>query len=369
MVALLGTGLFVQNLVAQTLSTMTLPDLSASLYIAQTYDIWYNGDSPGNERPVPGMIAAITNGFVQPFSDVGHPLSTADIMAGAFDCSSTNCSMGQYSSLGVCSGCVDVSDTVVTDEYYARLPNSTLSLQTSALLNVTSDTSYPDPGLFPDIDIGPLIVRYRALAWGFGDVAPSAVECVAYWCVSTYSGNIISGTLVEEVVRQETASSESSRNAWARGEDIVISLPQCWYDNLLYIDADVCIFRVAAQAQRAIQNFLTVGGFGSPAFLSGWQTQIGNTSFWHTTSYAAQMLGDPCTFMKKNVSECNQGLYAGLGSAFINMTAFMTQAVRAGNGGGYFWTYGNVTLTDYRFEIRYVRSAHTILCRRADVRK
>ncbi|KAK3112647.1 hypothetical protein LTR53_010870 [Teratosphaeriaceae sp. CCFEE 6253] len=314
------------------------------------YTVWNNGSRAGDESPVAGMIASINSGFAQPFI-TGTSSSPAELMNGAFNCGSTNCSMGLYSTLSVCSKCADTSHLINTHDGIATLPDRSLSLAASALLNVTSDTEYPKSDVLGQADIGPLIVHYRALARGYDNVAPAAVECVAYWCVSTINGNITSNVLEEEVLNTNTNLDLSDRTSYARGSDIVIALPQCWYNNNLYDRSSTCTSIVAASAQRAIQNFLTFGLFGSPPFLSGSRSRRGNSDQWYATSYAAQMLGDPCTYASKNVSQCNTNLYAGLTAAFTNMTAFMSQAVRTGNSGRHPYTFGNATTTTYRFDI------------------
>ncbi|KAK5732799.1 hypothetical protein LTR17_010217 [Elasticomyces elasticus] len=302
--ALLDTGLFVQNIVAQTSTTTIVAQAIAWIWVAHKYDIAYEGEHLGDETPVAGMIASVVNGFAQPFVDNGSPIDLAELMKGAYVCGTTNCTLGTYSSLSVCPLCVDISYKVNVSGDFAALPSEYLTLSANGLLNITSDTHYPDSKNFSGI--GPLIVHYTVLAWGYGNVTPAAVECVAYWCVSTYQGDVISNALVEKVLHTDTDSSALARTSYPQATDIVIRPQCCWFNNVWYDDPVTCAFTVAAKAQRAIQNFLSI-------------------------------LGDPCAIVPPDMfTQCNSKLYAGLEASFTNMTTFMTQAVRTGNNNDYF---------------------------------
>ncbi|KAK5678655.1 hypothetical protein LTS10_009099 [Elasticomyces elasticus] len=356
--ALLGTGLFVQNIVVQTSTTTIVAQAIAWIWVAHKYDIAYEGEHLGDETPVAGMIASVVNGFAQPFVDNGSPMDLAELMKGAYACGTTNCTLGTYSSLSVCPLCVDISYKVNVSGDFAALPNEYLTLSTNGLLNITSDTRYPDSKNFSGI--GPLIVHYTVLAWGYGNVTPAAVECVAYWCVSTYQGDVISNALEEKVLHTDTDSSAPARTSYPQATDIVIRPQRCWFNNVWYDDSVTCAFTVAAKAQRAIQNFLSVGVLGSSAFLSGHRTTFGNSSRSRTSSIAAQILGDPCAIVSPDMfTQCNSKLYAGLEASFTNMTTFMTQAVRTGNNNDYFsLVLGNASTTAYIFEVRWAWMAY-----------
>ncbi|KAK3627559.1 hypothetical protein LTR56_019143 [Elasticomyces elasticus] len=355
---LLGTGLFVQNIVAQSTMT-TISGGSAQIRVSRYYNLSYDGEHFGEETPVANMIASVTNGFAQPFVDLGSPMVPGELMRGAYECETSNCSMGLYSSLSVCPVCKDISHKIQTSDDFATLPDGSLSLSTNGLFNITSDTHYPDPTVLSPAEIGPLIVHYRAMAWGNGNITPIAVECVAYWCISTYQGNVVSNSLEEKVLYTHTDNTTSARTSYRQTSDIIIRQEQCWLSNKLYIDQQICAFVVVAKAQRAIQNFLAVGVLGSPAFLSGWQVWFGNSTRSKTTSVAAQILGDPCSIVDGDLSLCNKPLYAGLEAAFTNMTTFMTQAVRIGISNDAFnIAHGNASTTAYVFEIRWAWIAY-----------
>ncbi|KAK5744222.1 hypothetical protein LTR17_002252 [Elasticomyces elasticus] len=335
---LLGTGLFVQNIVAQSTMT-TVSGGSAQIRVSRYYNLSYDGEHFGEETPVANMIASVTNGFCSAFR--------------RYRLSYGSC------SLSVCPLCKDISYQIQTSGDFATLPDGSLSLSTDGLFNITSDTHYPDPTVLSPAEIGPLIVHYRAMAWGNGNITPIAVECVAYWCISTYRGNVVSNSLEEEVLHTQTDNTTSARTSYRQTSDIIIRQEQCWLSNKLYMDPQICAFVVVAKAQRAIQNFLAVGVLGSPAFLSGWQVWFGNSSRSKTTSVAAQILGDPCSYVDGDLSLCNKPLYAGLEAAFTNMTTFMTQAVRIGISNDAFnIAHGNASTTAYVFEIRWAWIAY-----------
>ncbi|KAK4551871.1 hypothetical protein LTR86_010867 [Recurvomyces mirabilis] len=297
----------------------------------------------------------MTTGFAEPFSDG----SWSDNARSLYYCNSGNCTFGAYSTLSVCSRCVDISSDIVTDGDVAALPDGSLILGASAIVNMTSDTLYPDAQIMSDV--GPLIVRYRAIAWGWGNVTPAATECVAYWCVQSVNGTVVNGVLNETVFETSTNLSRSARTSYEAVNDIGMTTPACWQNNSRFNDLDTCSFRVSASAQRGLQNFLTVGAFEGPAFLNGYQEKIGNdSSRWRTTSSAAQMLGQPCTFVtSQNSDRCNDAMYAGLAEAFQTMSAYLSHAIRLVAREGTQLSFGESWFSDFRFRIRWLWMVYT----------
>ncbi|KAK4950952.1 hypothetical protein LTR10_010945 [Elasticomyces elasticus] len=348
-VALLGTSLFTQNVVTQRFVTDSTPGTLSRISRGQVYDQWFKGSGSGREVPIAELMAAATTGFAVPFSNSGGYF---DDTAARYTCPTGNCTFGAYSSLSICAHCTNSSGNVSTYGDYAQMSDGSISLDASALLNITSDLDYPDESSIPGV--GPLIVHYKALAWGFGDVyGPASVECAAWWCVETYESEVVSNILTETTLTNFTNTNATIQGFYDGKDDIVLNAPTCYVDDLEYNDAATCTFNVTAGSHNAIQNFLSVGVLGSPAFLSGYQKRATNDSDdgWDTTSFAAQMLGAPCAFDDPNVHDCNPDLGQGLSDAFYNMTAYMSHSIRNSASGTD--SYGRSTSSTYRFHIRY----------------
>lgn len=182
-VALLGTSVFTQEVIVRRTGTYDIDPTrdTGSVPISNTYYYdWQYGDNAGDEQPYIPMISAINSGFMQPAS-----LGDKDSVVQFVDCDTGNCTFAQYTSLAVCSKCVDISNTIVIPcdkadcppSQRIHLPDNSLSLDTiNGYVNITSDTLYPNTSVLSDI--GPLIARYRGLgSVDFPQAPPYATEC------------------------------------------------------------------------------------------------------------------------------------------------------------------------------------------------
>jgi hypothetical protein len=352
--ALLGTSLFTQNVARQAILTLPITDTPSWMDLSRTYNTWFSGAVPGQETPLAGVIAAATSGFSAPFDDTFtynyDTLYACNGPSGIFE----NCTFGRYSTLSVCSACSNITYQIHVQGDVASLPDDSLTLASTAIVNITSDTEYPDPVRLPGI--GPLIAHYRALAWGFGtNSTPEATECAAYWCVNEYNSSTVSFGFAESLQNSFTNLSMAARTAYNQSSNITLIPPTCASGSTTMVGEANCTFTVQAEAHQALQNFLTKGVFGAPPFLSGYQATINNdTSRWETTSIAAQMLGDPCAYPSFYQPEdtCDTLLYQNLGAAFISMSTFLSHAVRTQFSTGYFRSFGTAYITGYYFHIR-----------------
>ncbi|KAK5122238.1 hypothetical protein LTR85_004148 [Meristemomyces frigidus] len=381
-VALLGTSVFTQEIIVQKTGTYDVDPTvdSCSVPISNTYyNDWQYGDKDGDEQPCTDcllildfidiqMISAIDSGFMQPAST-----SNADNVVQLVDCDTGNCTFAQYTSLAVCSKCADISHTVVIPcdkddcppSQRIHLPDDSLSLDTiNGFVNITSDTLYPNTSVLPEV--GPLIAHYRALgSVGFPETSPYATECAIYWCVQTYSSNVVASSFNEIVSTSWTNLSTSARTSYGDGKDITLSPSHCYVNgtlNRVKNNTVDCTFGADAISQRALQNYL-VGDANLTGFLTGGVETVNATaetasSRWLSSSLAANTLIAPCTGYE--AGNCTSDFYGLLAQTITNMTYYMTNNLRKTADTGPGFSFGTMTDSETHFHARWGWLAYPI---------
>lgn len=125
-------------------------------------------------------------------------------------CPTGNCKWSDYTSLGACSACQNVSKLITStwDEYGFDNPGYEYSLPNGMNIESTALTMELQSNL-PTMSFGLLqnysIVDTTEMSYRSGDTEfsirpPSTFECMLYFCVRTMAGNVFNGTFTETVL-------------------------------------------------------------------------------------------------------------------------------------------------------------------------
>jgi hypothetical protein len=374
-VALLGTGLFSQNVITRPFVNI-IDSPGGVVYISRTLDSYtygLSGDIFDDQGPDSQMASYGLLGFAYSSNIIAgtsaYPYDDLSLN-GLFQCDSANCTFELYDTLSICTQCVDISEEIRIDSDRFVLRSGVLSIDIEkGVLNITSDTDYPDWDRLKMDAPGPLLVHYLALVHDldYSDANPAAVECVAYWCVAAYQSSVRNGLLYEVPGNADhlktktqyntngntiTNTSDSAHTFYGQEQDVVIRLETCRFNRTMYEDSESCTFRVTAMAQLALQNFLSKGYMGNLPLLSGSKEFVGAPNVWRTTSFAASALDSVC--WPAPDERCQHRLVESISTSFTNMTAFMTNVIRKTTDDADF-SYGTLYASTQVYHIRYDR--------------
>ena len=376
MIALLGMGLFSQNVITRQQTEIRTSE-GGWIRVSRAYDeasLGHTGDTLGDQGPTAAMASYGNLGFAYASNIIaGYSVWPDDDISryGLAFCDGLNCTYGTYDTLGICPRCADVSKEIVHDSGHYVLRDGALSLDADkGSINITSDTSFSDWDRVGIRSPGPLLVHYLAMVRDndVQDTEPVAVECAAYWCVVTNYAQMVNGSLIEarsdfytfasapdaphaDIV-VTTNSSASARTSYGQEEDIYIRPETCRINQTTTSNAEDCSFRVSAQAQLGLQNFLSKGYFGIAPLLSGSRERTGSedSQGWRTTSLAANAVSFACT----DLGPCQASLVESISTSFSNLTAFMSNVIRksaAADDGPYF-SSGTASTTVLIYDLR-----------------
>lgn len=277
------------------------------------------------------MISAIQAGFTFPSDS-----STKDTVINLVYCSTGNCTLGQYSTLSLCSKCADISDQIECRDGNCptgsrlRLPDDSVSLNPNyGIVNITSDTTYPNSSVLGDI--GPLVVRYQGLGFlnNYNLTPPYATECALYWCVNTYNATV-KNTNFEETQTNTWTNLTAPATVYGQDTPIVLSPEECfWNGTRADAESGQCDFGVDPLSQRALQNYLVYGEEASntPGFLTGNAVLASNSTSgynWIVSGLAANAIISPCTASTK----CTSTMYSLFQDTFNSMAHYMANEIR-----------------------------------------
>ncbi|KAK2782024.1 hypothetical protein FQN52_006025 [Onygenales sp. PD_12] len=290
----IAIGPFSQQIVAIKLHSIvssknsTVPICSA----AATYNDTVLGGGPGLDRVPVSTIAAIYNGIYQNrINDTVLPR-----------CSSGNCTFPKYQSLGVCSRCADLTDKIIANDDCDSIKsakNCSYTLPTSdtefhlnpAQRGVFNATSALQP-LTLDTKGLPIIQNFTAIAGPPDDANKeikqrTASECMLYFCIITYEGNVHDGEFHERIVSTSASSNISSNPS--SGEDILITPEECIahpvieslppsHNNNTTTSQNNCKYTLNAATMRAVRNtlhpLLTGNGTAIKSYRTVWSSNI-----------------------------------------------------------------------------------------------
>ena len=358
-VSLLGVGVFTQNVIkirGQERDIQDMPHANrAKTPVARNYvDQWEfgsSGESPGDQMPNVNMDSAITAGFTFPAATLQK-----DVVSGLVHCSTGNCTFGLYSSLSLCSQCIDISDQLQCRDAYrhpkscpknarVQLPDNSISLDPNiGVVNITSDDQYPM--LSNMTGVGPLVARYVGM--GYWNTPALAQECALYWCVQTYNASVVSNNFLEFEVQSWTNLS-SPKTFHNQSWDIELYADKCYRDGQ---ESQDCHFRVDSLSQLALQNYLIYGSTStnSTGFLRGHVTipPGSDGKNWVISSLAANTIISPC-LVAQNCTVYQHSFYM-LYDSFQWMQKYMSNTIRESIGG---YSYGTTSRFDTYFHVRW----------------
>jgi hypothetical protein len=369
---LLGTGLFTQNVVTQQLGPQQFPDDGNVVYIAQNFDVFSVNSSSNvtNDKVMtPLMLSSILTGLSAPaVHSWTSDRDTDDLsfLNGLFICSAENCTFGIYSTLNVCSACVNPTSSIdLRDDVYS-VSNGSLTLSANTgLANMTSDTLYPTSPAFANLDVGPLILHYQAIARRTTNKDPVAAECVAFWCVTTHNADVTSNILGESylaVVEDGwttsddlfsgnatfTNSSMHARTQYGQQSNVTLVPPVSFQNSTM---RNNITFTISADAQQALQRTFMTGISGSGPLFYGSVETTGNSS--RSSSLTAHLIfGSEDPFAQES-EETLPDLYPQLTNPFTNMTHYMGFALRLADSSGDWYTWGETVIDAPHIHIRY----------------
>jgi hypothetical protein len=228
-IGLVGTfvmlcALVYEPFIQQTISTPLLSSslsTNSSLPIATAYAAYGFGRLPmvvDTELP---MKAAIYDGiFYQNVSTTATAISPT--------CSTGNCTFEQYSSLFVCSRCVNVTSliqsTCTSGNSSPSSPYCVYTLPNG--LNATGDTIFKtSTGALSTMELdnaGPVISNFSSILISTDDPAPafSALDCILYFCAKIYHSSVVRGTFHKTT--EATVHADSVQNG---GPNLTVTVP------------------------------------------------------------------------------------------------------------------------------------------------
>jgi len=144
------------------------------------------------------MKAAIYNGIYN---------TDPSVFAVSVDCATGNCTWPIFSSLGVCSDCVNRTNLITKDcpetiDCTFSLPDGPTTIMEGASLNTfLNATIASNMSGLPIFDS--TITQFQVMVdpdGGVGDTPPIAFGCSLYYCIKTYQTVVQSGALTEEIL-------------------------------------------------------------------------------------------------------------------------------------------------------------------------
>jgi hypothetical protein len=271
-------ALVYEPFIQQTISTPLLPSLlstNSSLPIATAYTAYeFGGPQVTVENIELPMKAAIYDGiFYQNVSATATAISPT--------CSTGNCTFEQYSSLFVCSRCVNVTSLIQSTctggnsslsspSCVYTLPNGLNATEGYTLLR----TSIGALSTTELDNAGPVISNFSSILSNFdNDPALSALDCILYFCAKTYHSSVIRGTFretTEATVHADSVQSGDSNLTVTIPPSLLSSVkPESFAIQGVTADALTYYLQPLLAGEAHIQDYVE---FGAP--LTGYSTDV-----------------------------------------------------------------------------------------------
>lgn len=263
LVIAVATDPFIQQVIGISMRSVHAPG-SSSIQVCNesTYTDWSEGAGPGLNKVPLGTAGAIYSGIYQNQS----PNSNA-IFA---NCPTGNCTFAPYQSLGFCSRCANITDSLqlsktplgtMLSTYNYKLPNG-FSFSTAEnmmyLMNATTGLDL----IKLDTSNLPLILNFTSISSaGYSTTQISATECALYFCVETYESVVREGEFSESRTSISAASNTSS--SWTDATDNFALTPDvCWVNGTRYEKpytntTENCVYTVNWLSRLALSNSLS----------------------------------------------------------------------------------------------------------------
>ncbi|KAL5359479.1 hypothetical protein BJX96DRAFT_164468 [Aspergillus floccosus] len=258
-----ATDPFVQQVIGIGMRSVHAPGHSSiQVCNASMYTDYGEGAGPGMNKVPLGTAGAIYSGIYQTQS----PNSNA-VLA---NCPTGNCTFAPYQSLGFCSRCNNITDSLRLSkkpqgprltEYNYALPNGFSFTTAENMVYLMNATTGLD---FVDLDAAdlPLILNFTAISSaGYGTTAISATECALYFCIQTYEAVVRQGEFSETRKAVFTASNTSS-SSMAVTENFALTPNVCYVNGTLrekpYTNStEDCVYNVNWLSRLAMSNSLS----------------------------------------------------------------------------------------------------------------
>ncbi|KAJ5415595.1 hypothetical protein N7465_004290 [Penicillium sp. CMV-2018d] len=259
-----ATDPFVQQVIAINEQAVHTPGRSSiQICNSSLYTDVGAGASPGAEKVPLVTLGAIYRGIFQSQS----PDSKTIVM----DCASGNCTFAPYQSLGFCSRCINITESVHSDAPYSLPPplNTTLvynytllnglHFSTKSGLTMTTMNTSTELNLVQlDTKELPVIVNFTVISATGCKVPPpiSATECALYFCVDTYNASVKSGQFEE--TRTPTTSKTNYLLSKSGDQNPALIPDTCYVNGTQHqhpYQANVtCTYNIAWQSLLAMHN-------------------------------------------------------------------------------------------------------------------
>ncbi|KAJ5666329.1 uncharacterized protein N7477_008777 [Penicillium maclennaniae] len=229
---------FVQQVIG--INTRSIHDAGRSsiqVCNASLYTDYGEGAGPGmNEVPL-STNGAIYSGLFQTQAP-----NSNDILA---SCPTGNCTFPTYQSLGFCSQCANITNSLHLNKtslgstlstYNYQLPNG-LSFTTAENMMYMMNATYNIDILKLNTSGVPLILNFTAITSpGYGvppAVQISATECALYFCVTTHKAKVTEGVFSE--TRTAISTSSNTSTSWTdTTKDFAITPETCFFNGSHY---------------------------------------------------------------------------------------------------------------------------------------
>jgi hypothetical protein len=222
-------ALVYEPFIQQTISTPLLSSslsTNSSLPIATTYAAYdFGGLQSGVINIELPMKAAIYDGiFYQNVSTTATAISPT--------CSTGNCTFEQYSSLFVCSRCVNVTSliksTCTSGSLSTSSPYCVYALPNG--LNATGDHSLlqTSTGALSTTEFdnaGPVISNFSSIIFSDNDPVVSALDCILYFCAKIYHSSVVRGAFHETTEATVHADSVQNDDSGLGGSNLTVTVP------------------------------------------------------------------------------------------------------------------------------------------------
>lgn len=256
---------FTQQVIGIKTRPVHAPGLSSiQVCNTSTYTDYGEGAGPGMNKVPLSTNGAIYSGLFQTEAP-----NSNNILA---SCPTGNCTFPKYQSLGFCSQCANITDSLhlkktslgmTMGTYNYKLPNG-LSFSTAQNMMFMMNATYGLDLLKINTNGLPLILNFTAISSpGYGvppQVQISATECALYFCVNTYEARITEGVFSES--RTAVATSSNTSTSWTALTDDFSITPDTCYSNGTryekpYKDPQDCVYQVNWLSRLAMQNSLS----------------------------------------------------------------------------------------------------------------
>ncbi|RHZ61811.1 DUF3176 domain-containing protein [Aspergillus thermomutatus] len=217
------------------------------------YEDWWEGQAPGMNLVPLETTGAIYNGIMQ----------TSLNDQSSVTCPTGNCTFAPYQSLGFCGKCGDLTSALTLTSSDETTYSYNYSLPNGLFFNTTGSMPYTIKAA-TNVNLVrlnasglPLILNFSAITTPGKTLPPkaTAMECVFYFCVSTYQATVKQGDLMEQNFPTTTISNHSTTNLTL---NTVASAQPCLNDGQ-------CNYAIQWLSILAMRNTLSplVSGFGT----------------------------------------------------------------------------------------------------------